>query len=139
MNYSPNLLRLLGTKIAAAFITRQRPPEQKLFQAIILQALEDATSTSGVKKDTYWKEDSHKWFLENSRDFQDICWNADMDPEMVREEYIKLIDNGKIKFTELQRSWINYREFYKLYRNAKSKEERAEIKKKVFSEKIRIR
>ena len=62
-----------------------------------------------------------------------------MDPEMVREEYIKLIDNGKIKFTELQRSWINYREFYKLYRNAKSKEERAEIKKKVFSEKIRIR
>ena len=62
-----------------------------------------------------------------------------MDPEMVREEYIKLIDNGKIKFTELQKSWINYREFYKLYRNAKSKEERAEIKKKVFSEKIRIR
>ena len=55
-----------------------------------------------------------------------------MDPEVVREEYIKLINNGKIKFTELQRSWINYREFYKLYRNAKSKEERAEIKKKVL-------
>ena len=62
-----------------------------------------------------------------------------MDPEMVREEYVKLIDNGKIKFTELQRSWINYREFYKLYRNAKSKEERADIKKKVYSNKIRIR
>ena len=40
-----------------------------LFQAIILQELEDAISTSGVKKDTYWKEDSHKWFLENSKSF----------------------------------------------------------------------
>ena len=85
MNYSPNLLRLLGTKLAAEFITRQRPPEQKLFQAIILQALEDAISTSGVKKDTYWKEDSHKWFLENSKSFQEICWFADLDPEVIRE------------------------------------------------------
>ena len=139
MNYSPNLLRLLGTKLAAEFITRQRPPEQKLFQAIILQALEDAISTSGVKKDTYWKEDSHKWFLENSKSFQEICWFADLDPEVIREKYVSLVDNGKVVFNELQKSWINYREFYKLYRNAKSKEERADIKKKVYSNKIRIR
>ena len=130
-NYSPNLLRLLGTKIAAAFITRQRPPEQKLFQAIILQALEDAISTSGVKKDTYWKEDSHKWFLENSKSFQDICWNADLDPEVIREKYISLVDNGKVVFNELQKSWINYRECYRLYRAAKTKEERKQIKKRI--------
>ena len=50
VNYSPNLLRLLGTKLAAEFITRQRPPEQKLFQAIILQALEDAIRQVVLKK-----------------------------------------------------------------------------------------
>ncbi len=42
---------------------------------------------------------------------------------MVRDEFVKLMKNGKIKFTELQKSWINYREFYKHYRNAKTKEE----------------
>ena len=91
------------------------------------------------KKAVKWLKRLFENYLENSKDFQNVCWNADMDPEMVREEYVKLIDNGKIKFTELQRSWINYREFYKLYRNAKSKEERADIKKKVYSNKIRIR
>ena len=131
MNYSPNLLRLLGTKLAAEFITRQRPPEQKQFQAIILQALEDAIITSGVKKDTYWKEDSHKWFLENSKSFQEICWFADLDPEVIREKYVSLVDNGKVVFNELQKSWINYRECYRLYRAAKTKEERKEIKKRI--------
>ena len=58
---------------------------------------------------------------------------------MVREEFVKLIRKGKVKFTELQKSWINYREFYRLYRAASSKEERAEIKKRVYSGKVRIR
>ncbi len=129
MSYSPNLLKNLGIKLAMEFIQR-RPPEIRLFQAILLQAFEDSLSGSGFKRETYWKEDSHKWFLENSKDFQEVCWHADIDPQIVREEYIKLIDNGKIKFTELQKSWINYREFYKLYRSAKTKEERAEVKKR---------
>mgnify|MGYP006969469964 FL=1 len=139
MSYSPNLLKNLGIKLAMMFTQQKRPAETRLFQAILLQAFEDSLSMSGFKRETYWKEDSYKCFLEDSKDFQYVCWNADMDPQVVRDEFVKLIKKGKIKFTELQRSWINYREFYKLYRNAKSKEERAEIKKKVFSEKIRIR
>ena len=139
MSYSPNLLKNLGIKLAMMFTQEKRPAEIRLFQAILLQAFEDSLSLSGFKRETYWKEDSHKWFLENGKDFQDVCWNADMDPQMVREEYIKLIDIGKIKFTELQKSWINYREFYRLYRSAKTKEERAEIKKKVYSGKVKIK
>ena len=96
-------------------------------------------SVSNFKKDTYWKEDSHKWFLENSIDFQDVCWNADLDPQVIREEYLKLIKKGVVKFSKLQKSWMNYREYYRAYRSAKTKEERAEVKKKIFSDKIRIR
>ena len=96
MSYSPNLLKNLGIKLAMEFAREKRPAEIRLFQAILLQAFEDSLSMSGFKRETYWKEDSHKWFLENSRDFQDICWNADMDPEMVREEYIKLIIMEKL-------------------------------------------
>ena len=139
MSYSPNLLKNLGIKLAMMFTQEKRPAEIRLFQAILLQAFEDSLSMSGFKRETYWKEDSYKWFLEDGKDFQFVCWNADMDPQVVRDEFVKLLRKGKIKFTELQRSWINYREFYKHYRNAKTKEERLEVKKKIYSDKIRIK
>ena len=139
MSYSPNLLKNLGIKLAMMFTQEKRPAEIRLFQAILLQAFEDSLSMSGFKRETYWKEDSYKWFLEDSKDFQYVCWNADMDPQVVRDEFIKLMKKGKIKFTELQRSWINYREFYKHYRNAKTKEEREEVKRKIYSDKVRIK
>ena len=139
MSYSPNLLKNLGIKLAMMFTQEKRPAEIRLFQAILLQAFEDSLSMSGFKRETYWKEDSYKWFLEDGKDFQYVCWNADMDPQVVRDEFVKLMKNGKIKFTELQKSWINYREFYKHYRNAKTKEEREEVKRKIYSDKIRIK
>ena len=139
MSYSPNLLKNLGIKLAMMFTQQKRPAEIRLFQAILLQAFEDSLSMSGFKRETYWKEDSYKWFLEDGKDFQYVCWNADMDPQVVRDEFVKLMKNGKIKFTELQKSWINYREFYKHYRDAKTKEEREEVKRKIYSDKVRIK
>tara|TARA_X000000950_G_scaffold105856_1_gene133335 strand:- start:425 stop:826 length:402 start_codon:yes stop_codon:yes gene_type:complete len=133
------LLKNLGIKLAMMFAQQKRPAEIRLFQAILLQAFEDSLSMSGFKRETYWKEDSYKWFLEDGKDFQYVCWNADMDPQVVRDEFVKLMKNGKIKFTELQKSWINYREFYKHYRNAKTKEEREEVKRKIYSDKVRIK
>ena len=121
------------------FTQEKRPAEIRLFQAILLQAFEDSLSMSGFKRETYWKEDSYKWFLGDSKDFQYVCWNADMDPQVVRDEFVKLMKKGKIKFTELQKSWINYREFYKHYRNAKTKEEREEVKRRIYSDKVRIK
>jgi hypothetical protein len=44
---------------------------------------------------------------------------------------------GKIIFTKNQRSWINYRNYYKAYRNAKTKEERDLVRKTIFSDKVR--
>ena len=139
MSYSPNLLKNLGIKLAMMFTQEKRPAEIRLFQAILLQAFEDSLSMSGFKRETYWKEDSYKWFLEDGKDFQYVCWNADMDPQVVRDEFVKLMKKGKIKFTELQKSWINYREFYKHYRNAKTKEEREEVKRRIYSDKVRIK
>ena len=139
MSYSPNLLKNLGIKLSMMFTQEKRPAEIRLFQAILLQAFEDSLSMSGFKRETYWKEDSYKWFLEDGEDFQYVCWNADMDPQVVRDEFVKLMKKGKIKFTELQKSWINYREFYKHYRNAKTKEEREEVKKRIYSDKVRIK
>ena len=127
----------MGIKLSME-LTKPKPvAEHRLFQAILVQALEDALNPSNFKKETYWKDDAHRWFLENSKDFQDVCWSADMDPEMIRGEYLKLVKNKKIIFTKLQRHWLNYRELYRLYREAGSKEERREIKKRIVEENLK--
>jgi ACT domain-containing protein len=66
MSYSPALLKFLGIKLATEFLNVKEYPEQRLFQAILVQALEDAVNPSGFKKDTYYKYDSHVWFVDNS-------------------------------------------------------------------------
>jgi hypothetical protein len=119
-------------------LIKEKPlSEQRLFQAIIVQALEDVMNISSFKKESYWKEDAYKWFYSNSEDFQDVCWAADMDPELIRGEFFKLIKLKKIKFSKMQTHWLNYRELYRLYREADSKEERREIKKRIDSENLK--
>jgi len=137
MTCSPSLLKLLGIKLAMELTGHKVQAEQRLFQAIIVQALEDVTNPSSFKKETYWKEDAYKWFFNNSQDFQDVCWSADMDPEMVRGEFLKLVKNKKIIFSKLQVHWLNYRKLYKLYREAGSKEERRKIKKSIVKENLK--
>ena len=134
MTCSPSLLKLLGIKLAMELTKSKVISEQRLFQAIIVQALEDVMNPSSFKKETYWKEDAYKWFYENSEDFQDVCWGADMDPDMIRDEFKKLVKCKKIYFTKLQNHWLNYRELYRLYREAENKEERREIKKRIDEE-----
>ena len=131
MTCSPNLLKNLGIKLSMELTRPKELAEQRLFQAILVQALEDVLNPSNFKKETYWKEDAYKWFYGNSEDFQDVCWAADMDPELIRGEFIKLINNKKIKFSNKQQRWLNYRELYRLYREASNKEERREIRKKI--------
>ena len=121
----------MGIKLSMELTRPKELAEQRLFQAILVQALEDVLNPSNFKKETYWKEDAYKWFFSNSKDFQDVCWAADMDPELIRGEFIKLIKNKKIKFSNKQQRWLNYRELYRLYREASSKEERREIRKKI--------
>jgi len=75
--------------------------------------------------------------MSNCEDFQEECWGADMDPDFVRGEYLKLVRIKKIYFTDLQMSWIRYRDLYKRYRNAGSKEERREIKKFILKENLK--
>ena len=121
----------MGIKLSMELTRPKELAEQRLFQAILVQALEDVLNPSNFKKETYWKEDAYKWFFNNSEDFQDVCWAADMDPELIRGEFIKLVNNKKIKFSNKQQRWLNYRELYRLYREADSKEERREIRKKI--------
>ena len=137
MTCAPSLLKYLGTKLSLAITKPKAFAEQRLFQAILVQALEDATNPSNFKRETYHKHDSHCWFVDNSEDFQQVCWGAELDPEFVRGEYLKMIDEGKIKFSEMQISWLRYRSLYKKYREANNKEERREIRSLILNENLK--
>ena len=131
MNYTPNLLKILGINIASIIINCKKLPEQRLFQAIILQAFEDALNTQSTKQESYFKKDAHDWFLNNGDEFQNICWYAGFDPEVIHDRYKKLIKENRIVFNKLQKSWIKYRDLYKQYRAAKTSVERKNIMLKI--------
>ena len=133
MNYSLNLLEILGTNIARELTREQRLPEERLFQAIILQAFEDALSNGELKQDAYAKQDSYNWFSIISQDFDTVCWFANFDPEIIRNKFNELVRNKTIHYTKKQLKWLRYRYLYKQYRDATTKLERRKILSEIKS------
>ena len=117
--------------MAAQILKEDKSPEQKLFQAVVLQAFEDALTTHGSKQESYLKKDAHDWSLDKNNQFDSICWYAGFDTEIINEKYKKLLIEGKIKFTRLQEDWVAYRNLYKNYRAAKTSVERRNIMIKI--------
>tara|TARA_R100000734_G_C3266796_1_gene63843 strand:+ start:180 stop:548 length:369 start_codon:yes stop_codon:yes gene_type:complete len=121
----------------AAEVISDKCPEQRLFQAIVLQAFEDALTTHGSKQESYLKKDAHDWFLEKNKSFEYVCWNSGFDPEIIHEKYKRLLREGKVKFTELQQSWVKYRGLYKDYRAANNSKDRKSIMTKILRVKVK--
>tara|TARA_R100000664_G_scaffold12876_1_gene20636 strand:+ start:238 stop:630 length:393 start_codon:yes stop_codon:yes gene_type:complete len=130
------LLKILGTELAST-VLKKHSPEQRLFQAIVLQAFEDALTTHGTKEDSYLKKDAHDWFLEKNKTFEYVCWNSGFDPEIIHEKYKRLLKDGKVTFTELQKEWVKYRNLYIDYRAANNSEDRKCIMEKIMKVKLK--
>lgn len=133
MNYSLNLLEILGTRISRELTREQRLPEEKLFQAIILQAFEDALNMGEQKNDAYTKQDSFDWFSTLSDDFDKVCWFANFEPEVIRHKFNELTSKKVIYYTKKQLKWLRYRWLYKEYRRVKNKFERRKILNEIKS------
>ena len=128
---SPHLLKIMGTNLATEFVREPKIPDQRLYQAVIIQAFEDCLYTLGGKQEAYYKKDAHEWFLNKSPDFEKICYMAGLEPDMVHRRYKGCLEEKIIVFTEVQRYWIEYKNEYKNYRAADSKEERRSVKKRI--------
>jgi hypothetical protein len=122
--------------MAAEVLSPKTSSEQRLFQAIVLQAFEDALTTQGSKQESYLKKDAHDWFLEKNKTFDSVCWNAGFDPDLIHEKYKKLLRDGKVVFTELQKEWVRYRGLYRDYRAADNSKDRKNIMLKITSVKL---
>ena len=126
----------MGTSISYALLDTARPCEQRLFQAIIVQAFEDALNPSPTKTETYYKIDAHNWFTYPDTMFEKICWLAGFDPDIITDRYKRLQDTGQVTFSKTQKTWVQYRKLYKAYRSSDCSDERrsimAEIRKLKF-------
>ena len=49
------------------------------------------------KHDAYCKQDSYNWFTNDTKNFDDVCWFANFDPEIIRSKFNELIFRKIIK------------------------------------------
>tara|TARA_R100001460_G_scaffold28698_4_gene57383 strand:+ start:2348 stop:2776 length:429 start_codon:yes stop_codon:yes gene_type:complete len=127
------LLKILGINISRELLREQRLPEERLFQAIILQAFEDSLSVGEHKHDAYCKQDSYDWFTNDTKNFNNVCWFANFEPEIIRGKFNELISKKIIRYTKVQLKWLRYRWLYKQYRATIDKDTRRKILKEIKS------
>ena len=63
------------------------PPEQKMWQAVIYNAVVEATNENAKGEALLWKNEADTW-LRRGSDLHVVCALAGMDSEFVRDAYI---------------------------------------------------
>jgi hypothetical protein len=127
MNISQKILHVMGMEIATKLIEPNIDCETKLWRAVINTALEDVMITNQNRTESVLKGAAHDWFVSNSKDFESVCLNADLDPKYVRKRYLDAMDKGIIFFTRKQNLNIKYTELYERLRHTKDPENRKNI------------
>ena len=75
----------------------ERTRWEKLFLSVVLRATEDALTAPGVPavggsiKDV---DEARAWLTGGSKHFQEVCLDAGLSPEMIRERARKMRDKG---------------------------------------------
>lgn len=129
MSYYQDLLKLMGINFATEMVKQDKANEIKLWRAVINNALGDVTINLSDRKSSIYKMEAHFWISENSDDFQQVCYYADLEPSNVRIQYLRAVKNKKIIFTDKQVKWKKYNDNYKKLRDEKNKEERKRLRK----------
>ena len=129
MSYYQDLLKLMGINFATEMVQQNKPSEVKLWRAVINNALGDISNNLSDRKSSIQKLNAHFWIVNNTEDFKNVCYYADLDPDNVRLQYIRAVKNKKIIFTDKQYKWKKYNDNYQLLKEETDKEERRKIRK----------
>ena len=121
----------MGIRVAQDLIEANHiNQEQKLWRHVILNAFEDARLKTTDRKSSINKLEAHDWINE-SKDFNQICWWAGWDPDEVRIRYRKALKSMEITFNIKHIKW---REYYTMYNELKfeaDKDKRRALRKLV--------
>lgn len=115
----------MGTSIATLMLRTDVEPEEKLWRGVLVNAFDDAASTSQERKPSIYKCDAHDWIMSNVTDFVQVCYYAGFEPENVKERYKMAIMNKLITFSPKNFAWKKYSIQFKKYRNCKDPDSKA--------------
>jgi len=130
VSYSPSLLKVMGIEIASSLIEiNKHEPEQKLWQAVLVNAFEDVLCNASDKKSAIAKWQANEWFKNSDeKDFESICYMSGFEPEYVRQRYNLAIKEKKIKFNQRQKAWGEYYKVLVKFHAADTRELKRELK-----------
>ena len=114
MSASPELYRKMGLKFTRIFVSSQVfTPEVKLWRAVVVNAIEDCTNLHSDRKNSLQKIYAHNWITSRCKDFDEVCYWGQLDPDDIEECYTTALKNKKIIFNERQVKWYSYDKLYK--------------------------
>ena len=106
-------------------------PETRLWRRVIAHALEDTLIESHERKPSIAKAIAHNWILEQGKDFQHACYWADLDPDNVRDIYLRLIRQGLVRFSNRQLKWLEYQRLWQRLNMSHGSRQKRQIRAKI--------
>jgi len=84
------------------YSNQQSESENRLFCAVIYQAIDDASYKGLDKRYLRYKQEAIDWLTNMSNDFCLVCQLANYEPQYVKDQIKKLAMHGSIQFTQAQ-------------------------------------
>lgn len=72
-------------------------PQQKLWRAVIVRAIQDMVGNSQKDEDKTAKWQAEQWITGNGKEFRCVCELADLNPMWVCEQLKKLISSNDLE------------------------------------------
>ena len=132
MKASTDLLRAIGINLARNIVEQDDlKPEAKLWRCVILNAFEDAFVTHSDRKNSLKKLAAHNWIISMCDDFTNVCFCAELEPEIVKEAYVKALKDKNVRFTKRQLMWLKYNKLYNRMKDLPDKQKQKMTRKRV--------
>jgi len=64
-------------------------------------------------------------------DFTNVCIHAELEPELVKEAYVKALKGRNVRFTKRQLMWLKYNKLYGHMKNLPDKKKKRVVRKRV--------
>jgi len=140
MRAAPVLLKTMGVRFARSVLADiYLDAEQKLWRAVVINALEDCMVEQSDRKNSLIKINAHNWILSNSKSFDLVCHWGGLDPDVVEASYKQALCTKKLNFTKRQIAWFEYDKVYKKLLSCNNKFYQKKIRKQLDCMRVNVK
>ena len=140
MRPAPVLLQTMGVRFARTLLSDlYLKSEQKLWRAVVVNAVEDCMIQQSDRKSSLIKINAHNWILSNNKNFHLVCHWGSLDPDVVEESYKRALSSKKLYFTKRQVAWFEYDKIYKKLLNCSSNYYKKQLRRKLDTMRVHVK